>query len=242
MTRKRRKQGNPRKAVAYLRVSTTEQRLGPEAQREQINRWAEQSSVDVTSWHQDHGMSGAVELGRRPALLAALEAIRTEGAGLLVVAKRDRLGRSVEVVATLERMAELAGAMVVSAAGEGSNVDVDRLDPGSILQRGMTDLLAMHERAVIRQRTKAALAVKKAKGERVGRVPLGMRLGADGIHLESDEAEQAVLGLVAEYSKGRTQRELAALLLCNGILNPRTGRPFSQPSLCGLLGRLDRGV
>jgi len=239
MTRRRRKLGDAFKAVAYLRVSTAEQRLGPEAQREAVTRWAAQHGVDVTSWHLDQGISGAAELDRRPALLAALEAIREQGAGLLVVAKRDRLGRDVVLVRTIERLATLAGARVVSSAGEGSDLGTDMGDASGMLQRGMLDLFSEHERAVIRQRTKSALAVKRARGERVGRIPLGSRLSPDGIHLEPDEAEQAVLGLVAGLSAtGLSQRALEARLKADGVLNPRTLKPFSQPSLCGILKRL----
>lgn len=238
MPRRRNRGGDLRVAVAYLRVSTREQRLGPEAQREAIDRWASANGVRVAAWHSDQGVSGAAELDARPGLMSAAESVRAHGAGLLVVAKRDRLGRDIALVAAIERMAAGAGARVVSAAGEGSALDADALDPGALLQRGMHDLLAMHERAVIRHRTRAALAVKKARGERVGRVPLGFRLAADGVRLVPDDAEQAVLTRIRELSaSGLTQRALAAALAAEGTVNPRTGRPFTQPSLCCLLNR-----
>jgi len=41
--------------------------------------------------------------------------------------------------------------------------------------------------------TKAALGAKKARGERVGEIPYGYRLATDGVHLEPDQAEQAVI-------------------------------------------------
>ena len=50
--------GNPLSAVAYLRVSTDEQKLGPEAQRAAIQSWANREGVSVVAWHTDAGVSG----------------------------------------------------------------------------------------------------------------------------------------------------------------------------------------
>src|SRR5215468_4760276 len=43
--------GDERRAVAYLRVSTEEQHLGPEAQRAAVEAWAKVRSVTSASWH-----------------------------------------------------------------------------------------------------------------------------------------------------------------------------------------------
>jgi hypothetical protein len=82
--------GDERKAVAYVRVSTEEQLLGPKAQEDAIRAWSEKRGVSVVGWHVDQGVSGGTELGDRPGLMSALDALRDERAGLLVVAKRDR--------------------------------------------------------------------------------------------------------------------------------------------------------
>src|SRR3954469_11593790 len=94
--------GNPLVAVAYLRASTDEQRLGPEAQRAAIEAWAAREGVSVVAWHVDAGISGGSDLADRPALVAALGALRAARAGVLVVAKRDRLARDVAVAAAIE--------------------------------------------------------------------------------------------------------------------------------------------
>ena len=56
------KTANPKIAVAYLRVSTDDQKLGPQAQRAQIEAWATKESIEVASWHLDEGVSGGAEL------------------------------------------------------------------------------------------------------------------------------------------------------------------------------------
>src|SRR5579862_3564421 len=157
---KRSKSGSPKVAVAYLRVSTEDQKLGPEAQRTSIEAWAAREGVSVASWHVDAGVSGAAALEARPALCAALAALREHGAGVLAVAKRDRVARDVVLAAMVERAAEGFGARVVSAAGEG-NGDA----PADQFMRTIVDGAAQYERALIRARTKAALAAKSARGE-----------------------------------------------------------------------------
>lgn len=200
-------------AIAYLRVSTAEQDLGPEAQRAAIESWARGAGVEVVSWHEDRGVSGAAAIEDRPALLAALDALEAHSAGVLAVAKRDRLARDVMSAAMIERLAARAGARIVSAAGEGSDSD----DPASMLMRSMIDAFAAYERQIIRQRTKAAMAVKKSRGERVGTVPLGFRLAADGRTLEPDAHETEALELARELrAAGMSYRAIGAALEARG--------------------------
>ena len=82
---KRTKPGDPTVAVAYLRVSTEDQKLGPEAQRATIEAWASKQGIRVVGWHVDQ-ISGGSELDDRPGLGAALGELRAIGAGVLVIA------------------------------------------------------------------------------------------------------------------------------------------------------------
>src|SRR4051812_32902692 len=120
---RRAKPGDPRLAVAYLRVSTDAQRLGPEAQRAAIEAWAKREGVRVGAWHLDQGVSGGADLDNRLGLIAALGELRAIGAGVLVVAKRDRFARDVGVAAANERETEASGARVQSADGMGNGAE-----------------------------------------------------------------------------------------------------------------------
>ena len=106
----------------------------------------------MVAWHVDQGVSGAAAVADRPGLLAALAALREHGAGVLVVAKRDRLARDVMAAAMVDRLTCDAGARVLSAAGEGTESD----DPAAVLMRRMVDAFAEYERALIAARTRAA--------------------------------------------------------------------------------------
>jgi DNA invertase Pin-like site-specific DNA recombinase len=131
---------------------------------------------------------------------------------LLVAAKRDRIARDVWVAATVERLAQNAGARVVTADGV-STEDT----PEGMLMRTIVDAFASYERAVIRSRTRAALAVKRAPGERLGGdVPVGYQ--AEGRRLVANPAEQAVLGRVREMrGRGLSIARVAAVLNAEGV-------------------------
>lgn len=216
----RRPTADSTRAVAYLRVSTDEQHLGPDAQRAAITAWAAREGVTVVAWHVDQGVSGAAPVADRAALLGALADVSGHRAGLLVVAKRDRLARDVMVAAMLERMVADAGARIVSAAGEGTASD----DPTAVLMRRMVDAFAEYERAVIAARTRAALAVKRSRGEATSHAPYGYR--AEGGMLVADDGEQAVIARVSEArARGLTVRAIAAELAAAGIVS-RKGRPL----------------
>jgi DNA invertase Pin-like site-specific DNA recombinase len=203
--------GDPKVAVAYLRVSTHEQDLGPEAQRAAISTWAERHGVRVLSYFEDR-VSGGTKVEDRPAMLQAFGALRASGAGLLIAAKRDRIARDVVVAATVEQIARDAGAKVVTADG----VAVEDTPEGMLL-RGLMDLFAQYERAVIRSRTRAALAVKRSRGQRyTRRAPLGFRFEAG--QLVEDPAERDMLARVRDMkSRGFSTVRVASILNAEGL-------------------------
>ena len=207
------------KAVAYLRVSTDDQHLGPDAQRAALTAWADRAGVEIVAWYEDRGVSGGASIDRRPGLMAAINGLTEHGAGLLAVAKRDRLARDTMIAAMIERETERAGARIVSADGVGEGND-----PAAELLRGMVDLFAQYERAMIRTRTVAALAQKQARGERTGGIPVGCRVAADGVHLESDPAEREIVAAVVRArAAGLTIRAIAAELAAAGHRTRRGG-------------------
>lgn len=213
MTTTRKPKNDPAVAVAYLRVSTDEQGLGMEAQRASVTTWAAREGVTVAAWCEDFGVSGGAELEDRPGLVEALRLVRELRAGRLVAAKADRIARDVYVAELVKRDLKAAGAGL--ALVEGICGD----DPVSEMAATMMDAFARMERRLIAARTKAALAVKKAKGERIsGRLPFGFQLAADLIHLEPCPAEQGTLARIMELRReGMGARRIAAALTLEGI-------------------------
>ena len=227
---RRTRSGSPSLAVGYLRASTDDQALGLDAQRAAVTAWAERAGVTVVAWHSDAGVSGAAPLDARPALVAALANLRALGAGVLAVARRDRLARDVVVAALVDRAVSAAGATVVSADGAGNGTS-----EADGFMRAVFDAAAAYERALIRKRTREALAVKKARGEFCGgQAPYGYRLAPSGA-LEPDVAEQAVITQVhALRAAGLSLRGIVAELARVGIVS-RAGRSLALPQVARIV-------
>jgi len=222
--------GDNKRAIGYIRVSTEEQANGPEAQRAEIRRWCAANKAELVATFEDIGVSGGAPVDKRAGLLEAIGALRSHGAGLLVVAKRDRLARDVVAAAMIERLTERAGARVVAANGAGNDDG-----PEGLLLRRMLDAFAEYERALIRARTRSALAVKRARRERTGAVPYGWSLARDGTHLEPEPKEQATAKAArAMRDAGLTLRAVAAELERRG-LRPRHGGRWHPETIRGLL-------
>ena len=96
--------------------------------------------------------------------------------------------------------------------------------------RHMVDAFAEYERAIIAARTRAALAVKRTRGESTGEAPYGMRAGEGG-RLVADEGEQSVIARVrAARAAGLTVRAIAAELAAAGVVS-RNGKAHSVSSV-----------
>lgn len=218
------------RVIGYVRVSTEDQHQGPRAQRDALAAWCARNGAELVAVFEDR-VSGAAALDRRTGLLAAVDALEVHGCGVLLVAKRDRLARDVMCAAMIERMAERAGATVTAADGAGEGAG-----PEALLLRRMVDAFAEYERAAIRARTRAALCAKRARGERVGAVPLGARVAADGVHLEADPAEAEALEIVRELrAAGMSIRGIAAELTARGV--PARGERWHPTTVARLARR-----
>lgn len=232
----KKKRGRRRKvataiAVAYIRVSTEEQANGPEAQRAALEAYAVAQGLTIARWCSDIGISGGAPLDERPALLEAFEALKAEKAAVLLVAKRDRLARDTMAAAMVTRLIEREGCRIESADGAGNGDS-----PEAVMMRGMIDLFAQYERACIRARTKAALAAKKKRGERVGQVPYGYRVAADGSTLEPEPVEQAIINRIrAELRDGWSLTSITDQLNADGV--PARGKRWHRNTVLRIAER-----
>jgi site-specific DNA recombinase len=227
-------------ARASIRVSTDEQAesgLGLAAQEAACRLCAARLGLELASVHADEAVCSVDPLDKRPGLL---EAIASLGKGdVLIVSKRDRLGRDPIVVAMIEAAIRRRGARIVSAAGEGSGGD----EPTDVLMRRIVDAFGEYERLVIKARTKAALAVKKGRGEKTGGpCPYGWQLGPDKVAngkivktLEPCPAELEVISLIKQLrTEGMTLHGIAVELTARGIQR-REGGPWDHGFICRLI-------
>jgi DNA invertase Pin-like site-specific DNA recombinase len=155
-------------AVAYYRVSTRQQQrsgLGIEAQRATVTRFAEAEQLTIIAeFVEAETGKGADALDRRPQLAAALAAARTAKCSVLV-SKLDRLSRDVAFVSGL-----MAQRVPFIVAELGRDADPFMLH--------LYAALAEKERRLISERTRAALAIRKASGTKLGN-PINIREAGD---------------------------------------------------------------
>ena len=214
-------------AIAYLRCSKATQELSPHAQTEAIQRFARAQGIELVATFLDFDVSSVTEVADRPSLPAALAYLAEHKGTILLVAKRDRLARDPWITGTIEREARKAGGRVMST--EGANED------GDAMRRGLDDLMSAEELRRIRSRTRAALAVKKARNEVTGSAPYGYQVGADGVHLEPNAGEQRVIArALALHNEGSSIRKLTAALTAEGYVN-RQGTALSFHGVYGWL-------
>jgi len=224
-------------AIGYVRVSTDEQGrsgLGLEAQREAIAQAAARAGLEAPIVFEDAGVSGGAALAKRPGLMDALEALKR--GGVLIVAKRDRLARSMSVILGLEAIVARKRARIVSAAGEGTEDD----GADAVFMRRIMDANAERERFIIGQRTAAAKRVQRRRGAHTGGgVPFGYDIDAAG-RLIANVNEMATLGLMAQLkADGLSVRAIAAQLNEAGALT-KTGRQWNHTTVHRTLKRIER--
>jgi DNA invertase Pin-like site-specific DNA recombinase len=206
-------------AIAYYRVSTERQRrsgLGLEGQREAVTRFAQAEGLLVVGeFFEAETGKGADALERRPQLAAALAAARSAKCPV-VVAKLDRLSRDVAFISGL-----MAQRVPFIVAELGADADPFMLH--------LYAALAEKERRLIAERTRTALAAKKAGGAALGNPRNLGEAGTLGRRTQASEAERFaanVLPIVAEIRAcGVTGLEgIAAALNGRGVRTARGGR------------------
>jgi DNA invertase Pin-like site-specific DNA recombinase len=148
--------------VGYLRCSTDEQEL--DAQRATVVAACAAQGWTVAHWAEDEGVSGSMPPTDRPGFARALALLDSGQAGALVAAKVDRLSRDARHLLALRDRAHRDGWRLVAL-----DLSLDTGTPTGDLMFGLLAVVAEFERERIRERTREALAAKKAAGVRLGR-------------------------------------------------------------------------
>jgi len=180
------------KAIGYIRVSTqgqAEDGVSLDAQEAKVHAWAELNGADEVVIFRDEGISGK-RSDNRPGLQSALDAVGKGDA--LIVYSLSRLSRSTKDTITLSELLTRKEADLVSMSEK-----IDTTTAAGKMVFRMLAVLSEFERDQVSDRTRFALAHKKANKEKTGGdVPYGYRLEND--HLAEDETEQRAIRLVMD--------------------------------------------
>ena len=225
-------------AIGYIRVSTEEQTssgLGLADQRLRIEAYCRLRGLELTRIISDAAVSGGRPLASR------------EGGAELVSALRRRDGRNVVMLKLDRGFRNAADCLLTVEDWERRGVTLHIIDLGgnaidtaSAAGKFMLTILAgaaEMERNLTRERTRAAMHVKRQRGERISRyAPFGARLDDDG-RLVPDRNEQRAVRLVRKlHADGLSLRKIAAELVGRGM-SGRRGQPISPKTVRAVILR-----
>jgi DNA invertase Pin-like site-specific DNA recombinase len=209
-------------AIAYTRVSTQRQGrsgLGLEAQQAALAHFAKAEGYKLVETFQEiETGKGADALDRRPQLTAAL-ALAKKYRAPIIVAKLDRLSRDVHFISGL-----MTHRTPFIVAELGADADPFMLH--------LYAALAEKERRLISQRTKDALAAKKAQGVKLG----GLNVGVIKARDEAVARAEALRPILTEFA-GLSARAIAVELNRREVPTP-TGSPWSAMTVIRVQRRL----
>jgi site-specific DNA recombinase len=197
------------RAIGYIRVSTdrqSEHGVSLDAQAEKIRAMATVQGSDLVDIIVDGGESG--KSLQRPGMDRLLELVEARRIDTVIVAKLDRLTRSVTDLGELLERFQRKGVSLCSVS--------ESLDTGTAAGRLVLNVMAsvsQWEREAIGERTRDALRHKRAQGQRAGNVPYGFRLAEDAKTLLPEAGEQDALSIIrdcreAGFSFAETAEEL----------------------------------
>lgn len=144
---------------------------------------------------------------KRPGLAHALERLKRDESSVLIVSKMDRLSRSLLDFAGIMQRAQREGWTLVAL-----DSPADLSTPSGEAMASVMAVFAQLERRLIGQRTKEALAVKKAQGVRLGRPP--------GV------AAEVARRIIQERERGLSWPAIAARLNDDGVPTAHGGEQW----------------
>lgn len=210
------------KAIGYIRVSTqgqADEGVSLAAQRAKIEAWCIANDMELAAVFQDAGISGGSMAGR-DGLHAAMKAT-TKGMAL-VAYSISRLARSTKDMLAIAETLDRKGADLVSLTEK-----IDTTTAAGRMVFKMLAVLADFERDQIGERTKMALAHKKANGEVYAPVPFGYE-AIEG-RLVTVKREAKIVGeILAMREAGASFASIADTLNERGIEGKRGGRWFAS--------------
>ena len=220
-------------AIGYCRVSTDQQcerGVSLAAQAQKVRAMALVHGAELVAVIQEGGESAKTL--DRPGMQRVLAMVGRRQVQAVIVAKLDRLTRSVRDLCELLELLERRGVALISVA--------ESLDTGSASGRLVINIMAavsQWEREAIGERTRDALRHKRSQGERVGNIAFGYRLAADGKHVEPDPGEQTVLEEIRRLRGAGVSLRRIATALNSRALRTRRGTAWRLEHVARICAR-----
>lgn len=188
-----------KRIVAYVRVSTVEQKLNGlsvEAQTAALQDWAKENGVKILKFYNDAGFSARKPYNKRPAMVRLLEDVREKKIDLIVFTRLDRWFRSLAEYYKVQEVLEK-----YKVDWQTIQEDYDTSTTSGRLKINIMLSVAQDEADRTSDRIKLIFAHKVEQGEVIsGKVPLGFKI--ENKHLVHDpEKVEMVRELFLHYAK-----------------------------------------
>lgn len=215
------------RVIAYVRVSSegqVEDGVSLAAQRARVEAYALAIDLELVGVEEDAGFSAKTLVGRR-GLERALKALEQGRADGLLVAKLDRLTRSVR---DLGHLVDRYFASRWSLLSVSDSIDT-RTAAGRLILNVLTSV-AQWEREATAERTREALAHLKAEGVKIGGEAFGWSrsdaLDVDGrrVIVFDDEEVATIVRMCQLRASGASLRTIALALNAESRRTKRGGR------------------
>jgi len=218
------------KAIGYVRVSTqgqAEDGVSLDAQEAKVRAWADLNGAAEVVIFRDEGISGK-RSDNRPGLQAALDAVGKGDA--LIVYSLSRLSRSTKDTLILSEVLLKKEADLVSLSER-----IDTTTAAGKMVFRMLAVLSEFERDQISDRTRFALAHKKAHGEKTGGdVPFGFTVRNGKLH-RHDEEQKAIDMILLLRASGASLRAICRQLAEAGIARKHGSRSWHPQIVSDIL-------
>jgi len=225
------------KAAGYCRVSSQEQVDGTslKVQEDQITAYAAMKGLELITVLIDGGISGGKPLALRPEGSKLAQMIQVGEVEAVLISKLDRGFRSAsDCLFNVEAWEKKGISLHILNLG-GTTIDTST-PTGKFFNTVMAGAAEL-ERNMIRERCNEGRRIRKAQGYRLGEVPFGFSLAADGKTLVKCEDEQEAISLALELrGKGYSASGIAAELNRRGI-KTKKGSTWSHKQVIRLLRR-----
>src|SRR6266851_5492684 len=171
---------------SYLRVSTANQRDEQtiETQRYALDRYCELYGIQVDRRFEDDGVSGGIEIHKRPKGSELYKLISAGSVKCLLLFHADRIGRDTIDSLLFHRLAESQGTRIIGTAD-----GTDTAREGSVFTTEMRAVVAAELRRDCTRRTKNGLRRRAREGKISTHAPFGYLIEDGRLVIDESKAE-----------------------------------------------------
>lgn len=216
-----------KKAIGYVRVSTTDQAISPKFQETEILNFCKENGYECEIF-KDIGVGRTAPIDEREGLTGAINKLKK--GYLFVVYKLDRLAGDLLLQLSIEDIVKRKKCDFISIIGEGTGIGQDT--PEREMLKNIIAVFAEFERSQIRKRTKNALEQLRREGKVSGTIPYGFKREGDLI-LDCEE-ELEIIECILSLRKNMSFDKIVKFLNNEGV-KTRNGNPWRKQQIYNIV-------